>query len=74
MSTSLEGRKAVVTGAAQGIGKAIARALAEAGAKVVISDINGEGAKAAAAEIGHGAVGVACDSTKVDEVNSDSSR
>ncbi|MEO2038762.1 MAG: SDR family oxidoreductase [Martelella sp.] len=69
MSTSLEGRKAVVTGAAQGIGKAIAKALAEAGAKVVISDINGEGAKAAAAEIGHGAVGVACDSTKVDEVN-----
>ena len=37
MNKSLEGRKAVVTGAAQGIGKAIARALAEAGAKVVIS-------------------------------------
>jgi len=68
MSTSLEGRKAVVTGAAQGIGKAIAKALAEAGAKVVISDINGEGAKAAAADIGHGAVGVTCDSTKVDQV------
>jgi len=68
MSTSLEGRKAVVTGAAQGIGKAIAKALAEAGAKVVISDINGEGAKAAAADIGNGAVGVTCDSTKVDQV------
>lgn len=68
MSTSLEGRKAVVTGAAQGIGKAIAKALAEAGAKVVISDINGEGAKAAAADIGRGAVGVTCDSTKVDQV------
>lgn len=68
MSTSLEGRKAVVTGAAQGIGKAIAKALAEAGAKVVISDINGEGATAAAADIGHGAVGVTCDSTKVDQV------
>ena len=68
MSTSLEGRKAVVTGAAQGIGKAIAEALAAAGAKVVISDINGEGATAAAAEIGHGAVGVTCDSTDVAQV------
>ena len=69
MGISLEGRKAVVTGGAQGIGKAIAKALAEAGAKVVISDINGEGAKAAAADIGHGAIGVTCDSTKVDQVN-----
>ncbi|MBC7281085.1 SDR family NAD(P)-dependent oxidoreductase [Hoeflea sp.] len=69
MSKSLEGRKAVVTGAAQGIGKAIARALAEAGAKVVISDINGEGARSAAADIGHGAVGVTCDSTVVAQVD-----
>lgn len=68
MSTSLEGRKAVVTGGAQGIGKAIAEALAEAGAKVVISDINGEGATSAAAEIGRGAVGVACDSTDAAQV------
>lgn len=68
MGKSLEGRKAVVTGAAQGIGKAIAAALAGAGAKVVISDINGDGAKAAAAEIGHGAVGVACDATVVAQV------
>lgn len=68
MSASLEGRKAVVTGAAQGIGKAIAKELAEAGAKVVISDINGEGAKSAAAEIGRGAKGVTCDSTDAEQV------
>lgn len=68
MSTSLEGRKAVVTGGAQGIGKAIAEALADAGARVVISDINGEGAKSAAAEIGRGAVGVTCDSTDAAQV------
>lgn len=68
MSVSLENRRAVVTGGARGIGKAIAEAFADAGASVVISDINGEGAKAAAAEIGCGAVGVTCDSTDVAQV------
>lgn len=68
MSTSLEGRKAVVTGGAQGIGKAIAKALADAGARVVISDINGEGAQAAASDIGKGATGVTCDATNVAQV------
>jgi pyridoxal 4-dehydrogenase len=61
MSGKLEGRLAVVTGGAQGIGKAIAKQVAENGAKVVIADKNGSGAEAAAAEIGHGARGFACD-------------
>ena len=39
---SLEGRCAVVTGAAQGFGAAISRRLAEAGAAVVLADLNGE--------------------------------
>ena len=43
---------ALVTGAAQGIGKAAAQALAEAGATVVVADIAGDKAAAAAAEIG----------------------
>ena len=48
---SLHDRVALVTGGAQGIGRAIAEPLAAAGAKVVVSDINGEGAAAAAAAI-----------------------
>jgi pyridoxal 4-dehydrogenase len=47
----LEDRVAIVTGAAQGIGRAIARKFADEGAKVVIADINGEGAEKAAAEL-----------------------
>jgi NAD(P)-dependent dehydrogenase (short-subunit alcohol dehydrogenase family) len=48
---SLVGRTAVVTGAARGIGNAIARRLAEAGANVVIADLNEAEANRAAAEL-----------------------
>lgn len=48
---SLAGRTAVITGGAQGLGKAIARRLAEAGAAVLIGDRNAELADAAAAEL-----------------------
>jgi 3-oxoacyl-[acyl-carrier protein] reductase len=47
----LKGKVAIVTGAAQGIGYAIARRYATEGARVVIADINGEGAAEAAAKI-----------------------
>ena len=47
----LQGKTALVTGAAQGIGKAIALALAKAGADVAISDVNGEKAAETAKEI-----------------------
>ena len=40
MSGSLEGRVAVVTGAAQGIGNAIAKGLAAEGARIVVADLN----------------------------------
>ncbi|WP_062466299.1 3-hydroxybutyrate dehydrogenase [Demequina maris] len=52
MATDLEGRKALVTGGASGIGLACARELAGRGARVVVADINAEAAEAAAAEIG----------------------
>lgn len=48
---SLQGRNAVVTGGAQGLGKAMVRRLAEAGAAVLIGDLNLDRAKAAAAEL-----------------------
>ena len=47
----LEGRTAVVTGAGQGIGEAIARRLADFGASVIITDINAEKGEAVAASI-----------------------
>jgi 3-hydroxybutyrate dehydrogenase len=48
----LGGRRALVTGGASGIGAAISRRLAESGAKVVVADIDSEGAEELAAEIG----------------------
>tara|TARA_B100000029_G_scaffold484892_1_gene537597 strand:+ start:491 stop:1234 length:744 start_codon:yes stop_codon:yes gene_type:complete len=69
MSEKHAGKLAVVTGAAQGIGKAIAHRLATDGAKVVIADINEKGCKAAANEIGNGSVGFACDVSKPESVN-----
>ncbi|WP_369046210.1 3-hydroxybutyrate dehydrogenase [Sinomonas sp. P10A9] len=49
---SLEGRKALVTGGAAGIGAAVARGLAEKGAHVVVADLDGEAAQKLAADLG----------------------
>ena len=48
----LDGKTALVTGAAQGIGFEIAKGLGEAGAKVIIADLNPEVGEAAASSIG----------------------
>jgi 3-oxoacyl-[acyl-carrier protein] reductase len=48
---NLDGKTALVTGSAQGIGKTIALRLASAGANVIVSDMNAEGINAVAAEI-----------------------
>jgi NAD(P)-dependent dehydrogenase (short-subunit alcohol dehydrogenase family) len=48
---SLSGRRAVVTGAAQGLGKAIARRLSEAGASVLIGDLKHDLARTAAEDL-----------------------
>ena len=55
----LAGKVAVVTGAASGIGKACATRFAAEGAKVVVADLDGDGVKAVADDIG--ALGIAAD-------------
>ncbi len=57
----LTGQTAIVTGAATGIGEAIARRLARAGATVAVADLDVEGAKSVAASIGGESFGVAID-------------
>src|ERR1700741_935474 len=68
----LQGKSALVTGAASGIGKEIALTYAREGAKVAIADLNKVAADAAAAEIskaGGKAIGVAMDVVNEDAVN-----
>jgi len=68
----LDGKVAIVTGAASGIGKEIAHVYAKAGAKVAIADLNKDGSEAAARDIvaaGGEAMGVAMDVTSEQAVN-----
>ena len=67
----LKDKVAVVTGAASGIGKEIARTFVSEGAKVVIADLNQKGADATAAELNgaaKNAIGVAMDVTNEAQV------
>jgi 3-oxoacyl-[acyl-carrier protein] reductase len=70
-ANELQGKVAIVTGSARGIGKAIASALARHGADVVISDVDEAGARATATEIeglGRRSLAVRCDVSKRDQV------
>jgi 3-hydroxybutyrate dehydrogenase len=71
-STKLEGKSAIVTGAASGIGRAIAQIYAREGARVAIADLNIDAANTTAADIraaGGQAIGVAMDVTSEEAVN-----
>ncbi|WP_124708316.1 3-oxoacyl-ACP reductase FabG [Gordonia insulae] len=69
--TLLDGRTAVITGAAQGIGFEIARSFVEAGARVVIGDLDLDAAAAAADKLGGGRVAraVRCDVVDAEQVD-----
>lgn len=67
----LDGKVALVTGAAQGIGQAVARALAEAGAQIIISDRQADKLERTAADLtsqGHRVVSRAADVTNAAQV------
>ena len=64
----LRGRNAIVTGAASGFGAGIARRFVEEGARVAIVDLNGAAAKAVADELGEAAIAIACDISKLSDI------
>ena len=64
----LAGKSAVVTGAGGGFGEGIARRFAAEGARLVVTDINPEAARRVAASIGNGAVAVAGDVSRGEDM------
>ncbi len=68
MTEALEGKVAIVTGAARGIGAAIAAALAQSGAAVAVADLDGDTAQVVADKLDGRAIGVTlnvCDTASV---------
>ena len=68
MNIDLTGKNAIVTGSTRGIGKEVARALAESGARVAIVGRDLAKAQSVATDLGHNAMGFACDVSNTGEV------
>ncbi|MDQ1079757.1 glucose 1-dehydrogenase [Pseudoroseomonas cervicalis] len=64
----LQGKIALVTGAASGFGEGIVRRFAQEGAKVAVADLNLAGAERVAAELGGGAIAIGGDVSKAADV------
>ena len=64
----LQGKTAVITGAASGFGRRIAETFAREGARVAVLDIDAEGAADVARAIGPAAIGITCDVSRADQV------
>lgn len=64
------GRRAIVSGAARGIGLGIATRLAAGGANIAIADVDADAARAAAAQLGPSCIGIGCDVRSADDVSS----
>ena len=64
-----QGKTAIITGSARGIGRAIAERFAQLGANVVIADIDETQVQQVAAEIGHDALGVKADVTSPGDID-----
>jgi 3-oxoacyl-[acyl-carrier protein] reductase len=63
----LKDKVAIITGGAQGFGAGIAEVYAREGAKVVVTDLNAEGAAAVAKALGNGAIGIGGDVAKLSD-------
>lgn len=64
----LQGKTALVTGAASGFGRGIAETFVREGARVAVVDLNADGARAVAAELGEAAIAITCDVSKAEDV------
>jgi len=72
MSGKLQGKVAIVTGAGQGVGRGIVRAMAREGARCVVADFNDESGRAVVAELeamGHESIFVHCDVTRRESID-----